>query len=129
METIFLAPDDIASLLKVSKAQVDRMIANEELPFTRYHLRVIVKLVDLITYIVKSHTTNSYVDSQDEEHRLIKSQENQWPSGNMDIFGFFKNKEINRCLTEISFLRLTTDRPRLISWKGANIWQLQSTLF
>lgn len=81
METIFLTQVDIASLLKISKAQVDCLLANDEFPFTRYHRRVIVKLDDLIRFLVKSSTTNRYLDSQDEDPLFVRVKKSTRPSG------------------------------------------------
>jgi excisionase family DNA binding protein len=77
MEQIFLTPLDIASLLKISKAKVNRLISKEELPFTRYHCRVIVRLEDLIGYLLKNPPGNPAAGMEADKSPPRKRSDNE----------------------------------------------------
>lgn len=63
MEHIFLTIIEMAAILKISKKRAYRLIANAEIPFTRYHRRVIIRLEDLNNFITKMSSDDLLTNS------------------------------------------------------------------
>ena len=53
MDTEYLDIQDVAFLLNTSSRNVRRLLDNGEIPFTRYHRRVIIKTDDLLFYLAR----------------------------------------------------------------------------
>ena len=58
MDTIYLTLAEVADILEISKTQVWNLIDAEEIRFTRYRRRLIVKLEHLHEYTARKSTRN-----------------------------------------------------------------------